>query len=493
LPLLNGQARGILEIPQNLESKDYYLRCYTRWMMNFGPSAYAHVPLLIIHPDKEYIGPTRNGDAGQDEPQTTLDPESAGHWRVEGLKADYKRGDSIRFAVMHTREGGHRPSGSITLAVTRQGTAFPQIAGMHGLAAPVMSPAGTNFLLPDMEGLQLSGDIRHRGDRSPVAGQQVLLSMAGSEPEIQMTRTDKEGKFVFQLNGLKGPKDLIIQSPDAGEDILISTDPEFSLGAVPESVPFLIPDSATEQLYARMLLDRQIRQVYAQQDPDGTPPGALEHAPTLGRAFYGTPDHSILMDEFIRLPIMEEVLRELGKRVFLSREEGKLQVGILDLNSNRIIGPDPWFFLDGLPFRESELLLALDPAKIASIHLKSQKYFVGDLIMDGIIDIRSREGDAAMITFPRSVLRQYFQGLCTGESPVKIPEERNSEHIPHLPGTLLFVAHVDPGAATAVPFRLKAPDRTGNYELILQGRDEEGERVFRRYDFKVGPGTSGLN
>ena len=36
---------------------------------------------------------------------------------------------------------------------------------------------------------------------------------------------------------------------------------------------------------------------------------------------------------------------------------------------------------------------------------------MGDLIMDGIIDIRSKKGDAVLIDFPRSAIREYFQGF----------------------------------------------------------------------------------
>ena len=48
-------AAGSLQIPATLESGNYYLRAYTKWMRNYSPYEYAYVPLKVINPYSRMI------------------------------------------------------------------------------------------------------------------------------------------------------------------------------------------------------------------------------------------------------------------------------------------------------------------------------------------------------------------------------------------------------------------------------------------------------
>lgn len=44
------RADGNLSIPSAISSGIYYLRCYTRWMRNFGPQDFAYIPIRVVNP-----------------------------------------------------------------------------------------------------------------------------------------------------------------------------------------------------------------------------------------------------------------------------------------------------------------------------------------------------------------------------------------------------------------------------------------------------------
>ena len=116
--------------------------------------------------------------------------------------------------------------------------------------------------------------------------------------------------------------------------------------------------------------------------------------------------------------------------------------------------------------------------------LKSEKYFVGDLVMDGIVDIRSRKGDASLIDFPRSAIRQYFQAFSEEVSACVSPP-LNDPRIPLFRTTLFFdpLVEMEPDKATTIG--LIAPDAKGTYDIVIKGLDHEGRIVDQEFSFVV--------
>jgi len=489
IKLADGVGSGVFDIPSDIDSEEHIIRCYTSWMRNFGPQHYYYNSILIIHPSEHYdpLIVSRSPD----ETEYSAGVADNVQIRAVGLKETYAARDSISFSLeTQTPPGDASPASlSVSITMSENYNAGASSNSMRPVPAPLPGDAGvdqplTMKYLPDMEGLQLTGVVLQMISGKPVANEHVILSFIDSITEILSVKTDLEGRFRFDLNGLKGEKDMIIQTFHGNGDVLITIDPDFSREAIPEFARVSLEKENLDGLFTEMILNQQLISAYAQQktyDSAGSPglPALKQDLP-----FYGRHDHRIVMEEFIKLPVMEEVLRELGKRIYLVREQGKYKVSILDLNTNRIIGDRPYYFLDGVPFFESQKLLDLDPGQIKSISLKSEKYFVGDLVMDGIVDIRSRKGDASLIDFPRSAIRQYFQAF-SEEVPAPASLPRDDPHIPLFQTTLFFdpLVEMEPDLATTIG--LIAPDATGTYDIVIRGLDHEGRIMDQEFSFVV--------
>ena len=162
---------------------------------------------------------------------------------------------------------------------------------------------------------------------------------------------------------MRGKKDMVIQVPGVDQNILISINPDRSLERIPEQAWVSMNKVGLAGQYREMLKEKQLSEAYGlfpvHPGYNNEPFSERRHLP-----FYGKSDHEIIMENYVKLPVMEEVFRELGKRIFLTRDDGNYKVRILDLETNRIIGDHPFFFIDGLPFFDSEKLLGLDPSLI---------------------------------------------------------------------------------------------------------------------------------
>ncbi len=484
----NGCGSGRIFIPRETNSGEHIIRSYTSWMRNFGPGAFHYTPVLIIHPAKKYqpINPeTAKQDSMQHNGQQAQLMEAG--IQIGGLRKSYTSRDSIAFTLNPLAISGSPQSATISVSIARSESQYPypfNISPEHSdiPASISLGDEELNFL-PDMRGLQLTGRITRPGSGEPVVNRDILLSFIDSVPDIFSVRSDIDGRFLFDLNGSRGRKDMIIQAPGDDQDILISIHPGRSIERIPEQAWVSLNKDDLAMQYHEMLLEKQLSDAYG-LFPENPLDNFVPSEEGKKLPFYGKPDHEIIMESYVRLPVMEEVFRELGKRVFLSRDEGKYKVLILDLETNRLIGDHPFYFIDGIPLFDSEKLLDIDPSLIKSISLKSRKYFMGDLIMDGIIDIRSKKGDAALIDFPRSTIREYFQGF---QYPLPVPGNctiQNSR-TPLYKTTLFFESHIITGPGNPASFKLIAPDSKGSYTIAIRGFTNEGFPVQQDFSFQV--------
>lgn len=488
IALKNGTGSGRIHIPRETNSGEHIIRSYTSWMRNFDHGAFNYTPVLVIHPAKKYKPGNVETDI-QDSIQHIRKQESMkeAEFQIKGLKESYEARDPIAFTLTPLAVSGIPQSATISVSIARSKSQYP---------SPFMSSSNHSDyptsiyrreeepkFLPDFKGIQLSGTITRPGSGEPVASRDVLLSFIDSVPNIYSARSDKDGSFLFDLNGMLGRKDMLIQVPGEEQNILISINPDRSLERIPEQAWVSMNREGLAGQYREMLMEKQLSEAY------GLFPvhSGYNHEPSTERKhlpFYGKSDHEIIMENYVKLPVMEEVFRELGKRIFLTRDDGNYKVQILDLETNRIIGDHPFFFIDGIPFFDSEKLLSIDPSLIKSISLKSRKYFMADLIMDGIIDIRSKKGDAALIDFPRSAIREYFQGF---QYPLPAPGNRAEQNsrIPLYKTTLFFGSHIKTGPGKPAKFDLIAPDSRGSYTITIRGFTNESVPVQQDYSFQV--------
>ncbi len=489
--LKNGKGYGSFRIPPEVGSGEKILRCYTSWMRNFGPGSFHYTPLLIIHPAKKYTPLNCTKEILELPPELTFSGyNQTPQIRISGLNGEYNSRDSIVFTLQPV--SGSFRTARLSLSVSRSESRYPDtfLSPKKQEGTPHRTLARNKIeYMPDMRGLQLSGTVQQSVSGEPLVNRDVLLSFIDTISEIKGVKSNSSGRFHFDLSGTLGRKDMIIQVPGENENLILTIDPDYSVDAVP-AYAWTHPDRANpEGLFREMLLEQQIDATYnlspdhaSGMNPDQITISNKTRAPL---PFYGLSDHEIIMDEFVRLPNMEEVFRELGKRVFLARSEGSYRVLLLDLETNRIIGERPWYFLDGVPFFDSEILLAIDPSQLKSIALKSQKYFVGDLVMDGIIDIHTIKGDASLIDFPRSAVRQYYYGFPEDSSPTPKPAALRQEKIPLFKTTLLFEPYLFFDRNNEASISLIAPDSKGSYTIAVRGISSEGFPIRQDFSFHI--------
>ena len=191
--------------------------------------------------------------------------------------------------------------------------------------------------------------------------------------------------------------------------------------------------------------------------------------------FYGKPTNTIYIDDYIKLPTIEEVIFELVPEVSVIRRNGLYYLRsrnyISDLEVYR-----PLILIDNIPVSDIGTMLKMSPERIERIDVTDRIYAKGDLLFGGILNLISRKGDMAGIDLPKNSYFFNFDGFVQNDNKMLsvIENQTSDPRIPDVRNCLYWnpSVRIVPGTTTKIEFQTS--DRTGNYMIVVRGVTDEG-------------------
>jgi hypothetical protein len=462
-----SSAAGSLAIPQGIASGIYYLRAYTKFMRNDGPASFPYVALKIVNPYRNEV---------LNDLQDTAEPDS-----FPAVNADSAY---FRILVDHSRVIA-RDSLHISISPEKVN---PEFMSMVLSVVPFSSynnqrvnvKAGIpddNDLLPEVNGISLTGSVRDRQKGTAIKGIRVNLSVIGEGRDFMAMRTDSAGHFSFSLRGYYGSRDLFLGTERSEKyDPQLLVDNDFSSAPVKLSAgSFTLSSEEREAAYS-MAVNFQVDSAFSELHS----PLQENSESVRNAAFYGTPDETIVLDEYVQLPSLEEYFNELPTFVKVRKRGGQKYFKVLG-SQTELTEIDPLVMVDLVAVDDPETVLAANPRDISKIEVVNAVYVKGDQLYGGIINIISRAGDFAGIDLPSSGLfvRYEFPDKSSPENdimPAKPfqPDARN---------TVLWIPHFKFEGMKRIPF--VAPDTPGRYIVIVRAVTSNGDVIKASASFEV--------
>jgi len=484
-PLQDLTGSGCLAIPETTVSGIYFLKVYTRFMRNIGPSGYTYLPLKIINPYKTDVLPG-NGNLQRDLETPSLPNPNPGARAIRLLtaKTDFSPRETVHLGI--SVDPGEVESGKLCIAVVPENTSAP-----YNCQEWQRTDSATfGIYLPETRGISLSGQLVAAGEGTALSGAKAYLSIIGDK-DIQVVRTDSAGKFYFALPGYYGSRDLFLcaeELPDVVPELLIDND----FCTRPVTLPsfrFSLSDKEQEAAY-RLAVNARVTSLFRDQGRPEPPASDPAVGDTPRTPFYGKPTEVLVMDNYIELPTLEEYFTELVVMVKVKKVQGKKRFRFLSTQNDMSIY-DPLVLVDWVAVDTMDKILRMSPRDIDRIELVDAPYVKGDITYGGIVSFVSKKNDFAGIDLPTSGTFVNYQFLdpCHDSIPTGIPSGFQSGFQSGFPsGTLpattpdarntVFWApsiRTDKQGNAALSFTL--PDTPGNYRILLRGINRAGERV----------------
>ncbi len=478
--LSEGMGSGSLLVPGSALTGNYFLKSYTRWMRNSGSQSFSYVPLTIINPFKSEVS-----NYGQDPPMNqsfTQREYARGYMKCALNKSGYGRGEEVRVLLSDLRIA-FLPFVNCCLTVVPAG-GIDLDHGQVTFYPDQMNPKeyGVNYL-PDMMGVALSGTVGLEGrSYKPAGTARIYFSILGDQPDYFASVTDAQGRFVFSIPDRTGIQEFFVApDPSAGEGMEVRIDQDFDEDQIPfSSAKFGLTDQERESAI-KMALQAQLPAIYKR-------PGSVEEIPSdssdrWNNLFYGTPGFTLLMDDYVTLPTLEEVFVNLVPDIEVMVNRGRRSLKVNGPNRAIQFYP-PLIMIDHLPVFDQQVILNINPEKIRKIDLINEVYVKGGVAHGGVISIFSRNGDMAGIDLPAHSYFFDFLSIQPSE-PKETASYFPGDRVPDMRNTISWINDIrlEKGSSKAITF--KAPAVPGDYVILVRGLAHQGHVISATASFSV--------
>jgi hypothetical protein len=326
----------------------------------------------------------------------------------------------------------------------------------------------------------IDGHLFNRSLQTPESGQNLFLSIPGENAFFQYSVTKPDGSFRFSIPIDEKINDLIIQPEEVNPDNSIKIKSSFS-----EKYPVTISirDSvkdAPSRYISRSKVNYQVNRIY--ETENALAPASLIPYRTSKR-FYGKPDIELNMDDYIELPVMQEVFYELLPGVIMKQRKSEYEIQIADPVYNIVYDKPPVLFIDGVVVHEPSVVVGLEPDRVEKIDVIKDRYVIGDYLFCGLVNVITKAGDYSDVNLPDYAVRLQYRAIEPVNaflSPDYSSGERIQSRIPDFRNTLYWNPSVQRDKDGNYMVEFWSSDLIGDYEINIQGITYEGKTVTLR-------------
>ncbi|MDH5397649.1 MAG: hypothetical protein OEX02_05855 [Cyclobacteriaceae bacterium] len=153
--------------------------------------------------------------------------------------------------------------------------------------------------------------------------------------------------------------------------------------------------------------------------------------------------------------------------------------------SNPTFNAPALVMVDGVPIADT-LVLASSPYKIRSIGIVNNRFYLGPLAFDGVVNFETFEGKLGGLRLPDHVIKQPIIGLAL-EKKYFFPnyEEDTRVRTPDQRDQLFWEPRLTVTEDTPAVIRFHTSDLTGLYEMVIEGFGKDGRPVTFVEEFMV--------
>lgn len=336
--------------------------------------------------------------------------------------------------------------------------------------------------MPEYRGHIIHGKIV---DRNGSPASDILTTFSSPDEIIQLygSRSNSLGELRFEVKDYFNERRAFIhQFPDNGYLVKIENPFSAEYASVPIPSFQLLPSLANPILNRSLAM--QVQNIYSFDQIN-----QFKKINTDSLQFYGKADKVYFLDDYVRFPMLEEVLREYVSDVLVRKRKDDYYFRLIDhLNNNVMMQNDPLVLLDGVPVMDYNSLLELSALKIKKIEVVSREYNRGPLVFSGILSFFSYQGNLVGNEINTENLSVSYEGLQAYRefySPLYETTQDQQNRLPDKRTLLYWNASQTIEASEDLDIHFYSSDVIGEYEVVVEGLTKDGVAGSSTYSFSV--------
>lgn len=475
--LENGAANGDFFIPTTLETGSYKIIGYTNWMLNKNPAVYFNQDIFIINPYKE----KSTNSISEKSPQLEVATNENISFNLKSKT--YKTREKVEFRINTNSE--EFANGNYMLSVRKSDgfllknkPSFKELQSENINGKSNTEIKDSDFSFPELRGEIISGKLS--SNTAEIKNKKVALSIVGKNNDLKLTKTDDQGRFVFNLEKANPNSNIIVQViEDNKEDYSVAIDQQKEIDVSNLTFQNFEFNSEFVNNVTDRLVSTQVENAYYAKKKDST------LVPVDSIAFYGSLSKEFKLDAFTRFPTMAETITEVVAGVYFKKENNNYSIHVYDYDPNYESTIPALIIVDGLIIEHVNELFTYNPKNIYKVNVVKGLYYYGSKSFNGIVSFSTKNGDYDTNLKGNFIIRpellrpqykkEYFQPDYTSNKNERIPDYRHQ---------LLWVPKVNLNVLNS-NISFYTSDVAGKYEIILEGFSANGKPVFIKENIEI--------
>jgi hypothetical protein len=495
----NSSGSSVFTLPDNISSGNYLIRAYTSWMQNFPADYFAYKAISVINPFESIdhlkipVNDTKTDSAilnttGQTSPINSLQKNSKKqiNYVISLEKQQYSPRSNVRLRISATDQTGNPVESDLSVSVAESAlvkqSSVAGIIKLNGSNNSFERTAPKEYLA-ELEGHLISGHIRQKTSDEPIKNIDISLSFVGKTARCRFTRTDENGEFNFLVKEM-GLSEIVIQplSTDITGYYIELNQPFSNSFSNIKTAEFYIDSSDINEIN-KAIVGAQVTNIYE--------PFVEKHEESSSSVpdFFGKPESSVKMSDYIELNSTREIVKEIIPNVYTQKQNGKYDFKLINKFRGQPFENKPLVLVDGIPVYDFEKVLNINSKEIERADVINTRYFYSGNVFDGIVSFITKKGNLSSMEFDNSIFRQVYEGCQVQKffySQVYSSEVKKDERLADFRNTLLWKPdlHTDKEGKAEIDFFTS--DESSEYTIVVEGITPDGKtgQVSSKFNVK---------
>jgi hypothetical protein len=334
--------------------------------------------------------------------------------------------------------------------------------------------------LPELRGPVLQGTIQTKQGQ-PLTNNQVYLSLRQNPTHLYSSTSNASGKLFFEIPNLPGSSIIYLQQKEVSDNtvVLQLVSPFYTSRESTVLLSTYTPkishrDNIENRSVAAQVTNTFAKDVFTHSAPDTT-------------SFYGRADEIYFLDDYTRFPVMEEVMREYVKGVFVKRKKDEFHLIVANKGNGGVFTEPPLILLDGIRLVNEEDMMRLNPLQIKKVEVVNRRYFYGHTSYAGIISLTSisKDSEVELSVNPFKIDYEGLQEQRVFYSPSYETSSAYKDRRPDQRTLLYWNPSVITNSAGHAMLEFFTSDITGKFKIIVEGLTSLGKSGSKEIVFDV--------
>jgi predicted transposase YbfD/YdcC len=494
--LEKGVGEGNYFIPATLNTGNYKIIAYTKWMLNSTSTNFEVMDITIINPFQPKQGANFSNNSStslKTETSAILKPNTSAvstldktNSVIETDKKTYSNREKVNLNINPLSQSIGKGNYSVSvrklvnLPIDKQKNAidFKQSNSTTNLSNSV---ANIN-ILPEFRGELITGSISSKKTELSVNNKIVLLSIPGKSFAVKTVKTNSSGKFVFILDKNPNNTNCVIQvMDDKRNDYSIELDefPKTETASLHFSSNLNLTENDSVAIQEQSIAN-QIENAYYNIKKDSLVTDYKTDP------FFNTFQKEYILDNYTRFPTLKETIIEVVIELYYRKNNDSYSIYVRNDKKDLTVYGPPLVLVDGIAIQDVNELFTYNMANVYKISIVNEGYVHGPGLFGGLISIETKNNDYQTKTTGNFIKQTEIQRPLS-QTKFFTPDysdQTKYERIPDYRYQLLWLPQVTL-ANTENPISFYTSDVTGTFEITIEGFTDQGIPISLKDTFEV--------